>query len=519
MTRTAVGRERRSRRHPRVDSCHVAAFENATSASFGVRGVRSFSSDWNPYNHGPSTEGTKTHEASKTGFSSATARVCISRCATPRHAGFYFTLYDILTRADHPVWRIYVRQPLLLHSPSLASSRMRRFEKRRARRHARRHRDDDGGSGVPESLVFCSRGVVGLAAVFASPIVCGDEETRGDTRVGVSRNVSSSPSRAVAASAVSRRARRRRTSFSASAAFCSSPPACPLVVADVSSPRLDLSPRAPLASTIRLISGSVARMCCAQAYATPAGTSDKTKCHACQSHPSRPARCAANTSSAAWPNSRGRPARTSASGDAADEDAEDEHAGRVAASEADSPPRAASPETHRRAPASARGRTPPRVSHAAAVAENAPLAVDARAPLARPPASASRAARSIILRARHTDDGGSFSGRSSAGTEHVFVGRSGGHDLFHDCFTEKETCTTSTCIVMPTVMLPSTPLNHPQAGWWREPHHLQVQVQGHDPLADAHVPVRKPSAGQVDDEVLEKKRDVLGGGGQVDGER
>ena len=184
---------------------------------------RSFS-DWNPYNHGPSTVRTKKHEASKTGFSSATARVCISRCATPRHARFYFTLYDILTRADHPVWRIYVRQPLLLHSPSLASSRMRRFEKRRARRHARRHRDDGGGSGVAESrLVFCSRGVVGLAAVFASPIVCGDEETRGDTRVGVSRNVSSSPSRAVAASAVSRRARRRRTSFSASAAFCSSP--------------------------------------------------------------------------------------------------------------------------------------------------------------------------------------------------------------------------------------------------------------------------------------------------------
>ena len=309
------------------------------------------------------------------------------------------------------MWRIYVRQPLLLHSPSLASSRMRRFEKRRARRHARRHRDDDGGSGVPESLVFCSRGVVGLAAVFASPIVCGDEETRGDTRVGVSRNVSSSPSRAVAASAVSRRARRRRTSFSASAAFFSSPPACPLVVADVSSPRLDSPPRAPLASTIRLISGSVARMCCAQAYATPAGTSDKTKCHACQSHPSRPERCAANTSSAAWPNSRGRPARTSASGDAADEDADEEDAGRVAASEADSPPRAASPETHRRAPASARVARP-RASRTPRRSPKTPRSRWTREPRSRarpprragPPAASSSARGTLMTEGRSRAD-------------------------------------------------------------------------------------------------------------------
>ena len=304
------------------------------------------------------------------------------RHAATRPFLFYAIRYPHTSRAPCVAYLHTTASPSSLPFARVVSNETF-FEKRRARRHARRHRDDDGGSGVPESLVFCSRGVVGLAAVFASPIVCGDEETRGDTRVGVSRNVSSSPSRAVAASAVSRRARRRRTSFSASAAFCSSPPACPLVVADVSSPRLDLSPRAPLASTIRLISGSVARMCCAQAYATPAGTSDKTKCHACQSHPSRPERCAASTSSAAWPNSRGRPARTSASGEAADEDADEEDAGRVAASEADSPPRAASPETHRRAPASA-WCTPPRVSHAAAVAENAPLAVDARAPLCAP---------------------------------------------------------------------------------------------------------------------------------------
>jgi hypothetical protein len=116
-------------------------------------------------------------------------------------------------------------------------------------------------------------------------------------------------------------------------------------------------------------------------------------------------RFAANTSSAAWSNSRDLPARTNASADA-EEDAADEDAVRDAASEADSPPRAGSPETHRREPASARGRTPPRVSHAAALAEHAPLAADARVRLARPPASAIRTARRNIraLRARDTDD-------------------------------------------------------------------------------------------------------------------
>ena len=65
--------------------------------------------------------------------------------------------------------------------------------------------------------------------------------------------------------------------------------------------------------------------------------------------------------------------------------------------------------------------------------------------------------------------------------------------------------------------LPLSPrnLNHPQAGWRREPHHLEVQVQRDDPSADAHVPIRKPRAGQVDDEVFEKVRDVGGGRGQV----
>ena len=147
-------------------------------------------------------------------------------------------------------------------------------------------------------------------------------------------------------------------------------------------------------------------MCCAQAYAMPAGTSDAAKCHACQSQPSLPVRLVANTSSAAWPNSRDLPARTNASGDA-EEDAAEEEAGRAAASEVDSPPRPASPETHRRVAASARGGTPQRVSHAAALAEHAPLVPEARVPLACQTTSTTRAARRIICappRARHTED-------------------------------------------------------------------------------------------------------------------
>ena len=244
--------------------------------------------------------------------------------------------------------------------------------------------------------VFCSRGVVGLAAVFASPIVCGDEETRGDTRVGVSRNVSSSPPapspQAPSPGAPDDAAAAQRVGGVRFVAACLS--AC-------RRRRVVASTRLAAARAARLDHPSdlgVGRQDVLRPGRTrrPRGRATKRSATRASPIPVAPARCAANTSSAAWPNSRGRPAADQRLGDAADEDAEDEHAGRVAASEADSPPRAASPETHRRAPASARGRTPARVSHAAAVAENAPLAVDARAPLARPPASASRAARSII---------------------------------------------------------------------------------------------------------------------------